>query len=176
MAQQCGRPGFDPWVGKILWRRERLPTPVLWPGEFHGLYSPWCCRVGHDWMTVNVSGPNPAFLTKLHPFLCPSGLLASLTLKITHHECFSQDRYEITGEGNQASSSSYPRRHYSESCAVVSWNSAVCSWNSLKQSALQRPRVCAHKGSGQAAPPALLVCDLEHVSSGKRGTLLPPFP
>ena len=21
-------------------RRERLPTPVLWPGKFHGLYSP----------------------------------------------------------------------------------------------------------------------------------------
>ena len=20
---------------------ERLPTPVFWPGEFHGLYSPW---------------------------------------------------------------------------------------------------------------------------------------
>ena len=37
---QCGRPGFDPWVGKIC-RRERLPTPVFWPGEFHGLYSPW---------------------------------------------------------------------------------------------------------------------------------------
>ena len=29
------------WVGKILWRRERLPTSVFWPGEFHGLYSPW---------------------------------------------------------------------------------------------------------------------------------------
>ena len=29
-------PGFDPWVGKIPWRRERLPTPVFWPGEFHG--------------------------------------------------------------------------------------------------------------------------------------------
>ena len=25
----------------IPWRRERLPTPVFWPGEFHGLYSPW---------------------------------------------------------------------------------------------------------------------------------------
>ena len=37
----CGRPGFDPWVGKIPWRRERLPTPVFWPGESHGLYSPW---------------------------------------------------------------------------------------------------------------------------------------
>jgi len=35
------RPGFDPWVGKMLWRRERLPTPVFWPGEFQGQYSPW---------------------------------------------------------------------------------------------------------------------------------------
>ena len=33
--------GFDPWVGKVPWRRERLSTPVFWPGEFHGLYSPW---------------------------------------------------------------------------------------------------------------------------------------
>ena len=36
---QCGRPGFDSWVGTIPWRREQLPTPVSWPGEFHGLYS-----------------------------------------------------------------------------------------------------------------------------------------
>ena len=36
-----GRSGFVPWVGKIPWRRERLPTAVFWPGEFHGLYSPW---------------------------------------------------------------------------------------------------------------------------------------
>ena len=33
--------GFNPWVGKIPWRRKWLPTPVFWPGEFHGLYSPW---------------------------------------------------------------------------------------------------------------------------------------
>ena len=38
---QCGRPGFNPCVGKIPWRRERLPTAVFWPGEFHGLCSPW---------------------------------------------------------------------------------------------------------------------------------------
>ena len=31
---QCGRPGFDPWVGKTPWRRERLPMPGFWPGEF----------------------------------------------------------------------------------------------------------------------------------------------
>ena len=35
---QCWRPGLDPWVGKIPWRRQQLPTPVFWPGEFHGLY------------------------------------------------------------------------------------------------------------------------------------------
>ena len=29
---QCGRPGSNPWVGKIPWRKERLPTPVFWPG------------------------------------------------------------------------------------------------------------------------------------------------
>ena len=28
--------GFDPWVGKILWRRAWRPTPVLLPGESHG--------------------------------------------------------------------------------------------------------------------------------------------
>ena len=26
------------------WRREQLPTPVFWPGEFHGPYSPWGCK------------------------------------------------------------------------------------------------------------------------------------
>ena len=43
---QCRRHGFDPWIGKIAWRRERLPTPVFWPAECHGQrnlagYSPW---------------------------------------------------------------------------------------------------------------------------------------
>ena len=37
---------MDPWVRKIPWRRERLPTLVFLPGEFHGQrslagYSPW---------------------------------------------------------------------------------------------------------------------------------------
>ena len=27
-------PGFDPWVGQISWRRERLPTPVFWSSEY----------------------------------------------------------------------------------------------------------------------------------------------
>jgi len=27
--------GFDPWIGKILWKKEYLPTPVFLPGEFY---------------------------------------------------------------------------------------------------------------------------------------------
>ena len=37
---ECRRPRLDPWVGKIPWRRKRLPTPVFWSREFHELYSP----------------------------------------------------------------------------------------------------------------------------------------
>ena len=37
---------FNPWIGKISWRRKWPPTPVFLPGEFHGQrslagYSPW---------------------------------------------------------------------------------------------------------------------------------------
>ena len=37
---------FNPWVGKILWRRKWQPTPVLLPGKSHGQRSmvgcsPW---------------------------------------------------------------------------------------------------------------------------------------
>ena len=37
---------FNPWVGKIPWRREWQPTPVFLPGEFRGQrslagHSPW---------------------------------------------------------------------------------------------------------------------------------------
>ena len=52
MAQPVKNPenprrlGFDPWVRKIPWRREWLPTPVILPGEFQGQrsligYGPW---------------------------------------------------------------------------------------------------------------------------------------
>ena len=34
ICPQCGRLGFDPWVGKICWGRASLSTPVFWLGEF----------------------------------------------------------------------------------------------------------------------------------------------
>ena len=45
--RQVQETGFNPWVGKIPWRRERLPTPVFWPEEFQGLYSP-CSHKASD--------------------------------------------------------------------------------------------------------------------------------
>ena len=43
-ACQCRRHkrhGFDPWVGKIPWRRPWQPTPVFLPGESRGKGTWW---------------------------------------------------------------------------------------------------------------------------------------
>ena len=49
MAQLVNPPTVQQtWVQSLSWedprRKERLPTPIFWPGEFHGQYSPWCCK------------------------------------------------------------------------------------------------------------------------------------
>ena len=46
LSGQCRRHGFDPWVGKILWKRAQESTPVFLPGKSHGQrsladYNPW---------------------------------------------------------------------------------------------------------------------------------------
>ena len=47
---QCGRPGFDPWLGKVSWRRKWQTTPVLlenpmdrgtWQATVHGVTNSW---------------------------------------------------------------------------------------------------------------------------------------
>ena len=45
-ARNSRRPGFNPWIRMIPWRREWLPTPVFLPGKSHGQrslvgFSPW---------------------------------------------------------------------------------------------------------------------------------------
>ena len=70
---QCRRTGFDPWVGKIPWRTERLPTPVFLPGELHGQrslvgYSPW----GHK-ESDTTDRLTTLNTTCLHACVCVSG-------------------------------------------------------------------------------------------------------
>ena len=40
-ACQCKRCGFDPWVGRISWRRKWKSTPAFLPGKFHGQRILW---------------------------------------------------------------------------------------------------------------------------------------
>ena len=45
-SKRCRRYGFDPWVGKIPWRRKWWPNPVFLPEKSQGQrsllgYSPW---------------------------------------------------------------------------------------------------------------------------------------
>ena len=60
---QCRRCGFNPWVGKILWRRKWQPILVFLPGKSHGQrslegFSPW----GHkesdttEWLSMQACG------------------------------------------------------------------------------------------------------------------------
>ena len=57
IVHQCRRPGFDPWVRKIPWRRKWQPTSVVLRGKFHGPrtlagYSLQGCKnVGNDLAT-----------------------------------------------------------------------------------------------------------------------------
>ena len=60
-ACQCRRHKrceFDPWVGKILWRKAWQPIPVFLPGESHGQrslagYSPWVHKkIEQDWSNL----------------------------------------------------------------------------------------------------------------------------
>ena len=56
-CRRCRRCSFDPWVGKISWRRKWQFIPVLLPGRSHGQrnlvgYSPWGGkRAEHDLVT-----------------------------------------------------------------------------------------------------------------------------
>ena len=87
-SEQCRRPGFDSWVGKIPWRRAGQPTPVFLPGGFHGQRSlagdhvtVGSQRVGPDWVTrrsVSSRERSPAPLPTLsRPLLLPPPLLST---------------------------------------------------------------------------------------------------
>ena len=59
---QCRKPGFDPWVGNIPWRRKWQPTPVFLSGVLRGQRSlADCSSWGHkksnttEWLTLSLS-------------------------------------------------------------------------------------------------------------------------
>ena len=82
LGREWGRPGFNPWVGKIPCRRKWQPTPALLPGKSHGQkslvgYSSWgrkksdtTERLTHTYSAGEVSRPRPGWVLYLWLIYC----------------------------------------------------------------------------------------------------------
>jgi len=80
-------------IVKITRRRERLPTPAFWPGEFRGLYSPWVAKsqtqlsdfhFQHDTKWPSQEGPCLVFSLPLSSHVCPTSGNNASHLKSNH--------------------------------------------------------------------------------------------
>ena len=119
-ACNAGDPWIDPWVGKIPWKGEWLPTPVFLPGEFpwteeaSGLQAVVSQRIGHDWATHSLSvGVRQVDADRAHGW---QGLLWQVPLRIQPRklgddsakvgngeaigECPTSDRGRSRGQSN----------------------------------------------------------------------------
>ena len=101
-----------PWVGKIPWRREWLPTPIFLPGEFHGQrsladYSPQSLKELNttEWLSLSLL----SFLS-FWPMFLAGRLIVSKT------SAFQPPKYI------QGLKSSIERAKYIGTACFVSWN------------------------------------------------------
>ena len=68
---------LETWVRSLGWdeslEKERLPTSVFWPGEFHGLYSPWGRRESNMTerlsLSLQLGSPFQLFLSGAHVYI-----------------------------------------------------------------------------------------------------------
>ena len=74
-CMQGKRPGFDPWVRKIPWRRKWLPSPVFLPGEsidrgpffsFNSVFQ-LCPNFATPWMQHDCPSPTPRVHSNSRP-------------------------------------------------------------------------------------------------------------
>ena len=71
------RPGFNPWVGKIPWRRKWQPTPILLPGKSHGWrslagYSLWGSQKSDTTKQLHFHFLNSMYICLVHAQSCPT--------------------------------------------------------------------------------------------------------
>ena len=74
-ACQHKRRGFDPWVGKIPYKRAWQPTLVFLPGESHGQRSLAGC---------SPKGPKELDMTEVTELQCPQALFLEVPLELKH--------------------------------------------------------------------------------------------
>ena len=92
---------WETWVPSLGWgdpqRREQLPAPVFWPGEFRGLYRPWrrkesdktewlSLSLSWEWGSLSLSSPLFTFPALPHPTYTQylSLLICSLSYRPPH--------------------------------------------------------------------------------------------
>ena len=88
--------GFDPWIRKMLWRREWLPTLVFLPREFHGQrslagYNPGVAK-SRTWLSTHTHTHTHTCThththTKSRNWLCFKSILLPLLLCYTYGVC-----------------------------------------------------------------------------------------
>ena len=129
MHLQCGRLGFDPWVGKISKGRQRIPPPVFWPGEFYGLYTPWSLKESDttEWHSLLLSLPAKWSEVKV----AQSCLTPCNPMNYTVHE-FSKPEYWSGLPFPFSRGSSQPRDRTQVSCTAgaffTSWATREASY------------------------------------------------
>ena len=96
--------GFNPWVGKISWRREWLPIPVLLDGEFHAqrslvCYSPWGRKEADmtEWLLLSLFQMVKRLPTTWESRVWPLGRKDPLEKEMATHSSFLS--WRIPGKG-----------------------------------------------------------------------------
>ena len=141
------------WVGKITWRRERLPTPVFWPREFHG-HSPWGPK-GSDrteWFSVSLSlelSRLPVHhqlpeLAQTHVYWVGDAIQPSHPLSSPSPPAFNLSQHQGLFQGSQLFKSDGQSTGASVSAAVLPmntrdwWPLGLTDWISLQSKGLSR--------------------------------------
>ena len=158
---------WEMWVQslgwKIPWRRERLSTPVFWPGQFHGLYSPW----GHkEFDTTEQFSLFNVMFTKSHPM--PSTVLQedawSLSFKMRRRCQLSKGVSSASfrclwgGFSPQSGMSSFqkaaPTRNIQK--GIASWR--TCQFSTWPHLRLQASSTSQHSTSRQSSDTPATQC------------------
>ena len=138
----AGDLGSIPGLGRSPGRRERLPTPVFWPGEFHGLYSPWGCEESDMTERLSLlclSHTAPGFQLCFYLYLCIWVIHRNLFLRLPWrtwvyptegqvwrwHSCLGRRDPDST-------------RYSGEPAAVAAWNMVLWKGMATHSSILDR--------------------------------------
>ena len=90
MCLQCRRPGFDPWVGKIPWRRTWQPTPVFVYRKSRGQcslvgYHPWGRKESDTTEQLHLCNGYKCIFSRVSQYIINLYVTKSATLLVEQH-------------------------------------------------------------------------------------------